>query len=203
MLNHKTAGGIAIMTRSQGYLLKFFFFLLAFIILATFTRAPVHSYTIRTVKGTVTRVYDGDTIQLTTPNQTILKVRLYGIDAPETPKTDHRKGQWNIPGQSLAKESAKALKNKVFGNKVKLDIIEVDQYRRMVGIIRLEDRNINLEMIREGYADCYFEYLRYPYSKPFLDARREAKSAKRGIWSLPEYERPMEFRRRYRVQGMD
>ncbi len=191
------------MTRSKGFLLKIFFFLPAFIILVTFTGAPVHSDTIRTVKGTVTRVYDGDTIQLTTPNQTILKVRLYGIDAPETSKTDYRTGQWNIPGQSHAKESARALKNKILGNEIKLDIIEVDQYRRMVGIVRLENRNINLEMIREGYADCYFEYLRHPYRKPFLDARSEAKSAKRGIWSLSEYERPREFRRRFRAQGVD
>lgn len=101
------------------------------------------------------------------------------------------------------KESTKVLKNKILHNKVTLDIIEVDQYRRMVGVIWLKNRNINLEMIREGYADSYDEYLRYPYSKPFLDARREAKSAKRGIWSLPEYERPREFRRRFRAQGMD
>ena len=105
MLNHKTVGGIAIMTRSQGFLIKFFFFLLAFIILATFTGSPVHSSTIRTVKGTVTRVYDGDTIQLTTPNQTILKVRLYGIDAPETPRIDYRAGRMKIPGQCYGKKN--------------------------------------------------------------------------------------------------
>jgi len=32
-----------------------------------------------------------------------------------------------------------------------LDIIDIDKYRRMVGIVRLGDRNINLEMVREGY----------------------------------------------------
>jgi endonuclease YncB( thermonuclease family) len=191
------------MMRSKGFLVKFIFLVPVFILLATYTESPVYSDTLRTVKGTVTRVYDGDTIQLTTPNQTILKVRLYGIDAPETPKTDYRTGRMNIPGQSHGKESARALKNKILGNRVKLDIIEVDQYRRMVGVIRLENRNINLEMLREGYADTYVEYLRYPYRKPFLDARREARSAKRGIWSLPEYERPQEFRRRFKVQGMD
>lgn len=191
------------MTRSKGFLIPFIFFLFAFIILATFTESPVYPDVLHTLKGTVTRVYDGDTIQLTTPNQTILKVRLYGIDAPETPKTDYRTGQQNIPGQSYGKESARALKKKILGNKVNLDIIEVDQYRRMVGIVRLDNRNINLEMIGEGYADCYVEYLRPPYRKPFLDACREAKSAKRGIWSLPEYERPREFRRRFSRQGVD
>jgi endonuclease YncB( thermonuclease family) len=189
--------------RSKGYLVKFLFLIPVFIFLATSTESPVYSYTLRTVTGTVTRVYDGDTLQLTTPKKTILKVRLYGIDAPETPKTDYRTGGMNIPGQSHGKESGRALKNKILGNKVKLDIIEVDQYRRMVGVIWLEGRNINLEMIREGYADTYVEFLRYPYRKPFLDARREARSAKRGIWSLPEYERPREFRRRFKLQGVD
>ena len=119
------------MMRSKGFLVKFIFLVPVFILLATYTESPVYSDTLRTVKGTVTRVYDGDTIQLTTPNQTILKVRLYGIDAPETPKTDYRTGRMNIPGQSHGKESARALKNKILGNRVKLDIIEVDQYRRI------------------------------------------------------------------------
>lgn len=156
---------------------------------------------IRTIKGTVTYVSSGDTIQLTTPNQTILKVRLYGIDAPETPKIDYRTGRMNIPGQPHGKESARALKNIILGGKVKLDIFEVDQYRQMVGVIWLENRNINLEMLRQGYAECHIEYLRQPYRKMFLDACREAKSAKRGIWSLPEYERPQEFRRRFKASS--
>ncbi len=144
------------MTRSKGFLLKIFFFLPAFIILVTFTGAPVHSETIRTVKGTVTRVYDGDTIQLTTPVQTILKVRLYGIDAPETSKTDYRQVNGISPVNPNAKESARALKNKILGNEIKLDIIEANQYRRMVGIVRLEKQEHQPGNDQEGYADCYF-----------------------------------------------
>ena len=59
-----------------------------------FARGPI-----RTVTGEVTKVSDGDTIHVTTPEQTKLKVRLYGIDAPETPKINHRTGQVNKPGQ--------------------------------------------------------------------------------------------------------
>jgi endonuclease YncB( thermonuclease family) len=36
---------------------------------------------IRTVTGKVTRVSDGDSIQIATPEHTKLRVRLYGIDA--------------------------------------------------------------------------------------------------------------------------
>lgn len=171
--------------------------------MATCTEIPAYPDVLRIVTGTVTRVSDGDTIQLTTREQTILKVRLYGIDAPETPKIDNRTGRINMPGQPYGKESGKALKNKIIGKKVKLDIIEVDKYRRMVGIIWLKHRNINLEMVREGYADTYIEYLKPPYRTQFLDAEKEAKSAQRGIWSSTEYERPSDFRRRFRVQGGD
>ncbi|MCG2740848.1 MAG: thermonuclease family protein [Syntrophaceae bacterium] len=56
---------------------------------------------IRTVTGTVTKVSDGDTIHVTTPEKTKLTVRLYGMDAPETPKINQRTGHINKPGQTL------------------------------------------------------------------------------------------------------
>ncbi len=80
-------------------------FLLQILILTTFLIIPASHATIRTVTGTVTKVSDGDTIHLTTPEQTILKVRLYGIDAPETDKIDHKTGNVNIPGQPYGEES--------------------------------------------------------------------------------------------------
>jgi len=160
--------------------------------------------TIRTVTGTVTKVSDGDTIHLTTPEQTKLKVRLYGIDAPETDKINNKTGKVNIPGQPYGDESWKALENKVMGKQVKLDILDIDKYRRMVGMIYLNDRNINLEMIREGYAEAFIEYLKEePYKSEFLKVEREARAAKKGIWSLPDYERPREFRKRLKVRGAE
>jgi len=72
--------------------------------LLSFAREPI-----RTVTGTVTKVSDGDTIQITTPEQTKLRVRLYGIDAPETPKINQRTGRISKPGQPHGEESWKAL----------------------------------------------------------------------------------------------
>lgn len=151
---------------------------------------------LRTVTGTVNKVTDGDTIHLTTPEQTILKVRLYGIDAPETAKISHQTGQINIPGQPYGEESMKALGQKIMGKQVRLDILDIDKYRRMVCMIWLDDRNINLEMIREGHAEAFVEYLKPPYREEFLQAEQEARSAKKGIWALPGYERPRAFRKR-------
>ena len=169
---------------------------LPILILAHHTLATVH-----TVIGTVTKVSDGDSIQITTPEQTNLKVRLYGIDAPETPKVNNRTGQINKPGQPYGQESRKVLSDKLMGKAVKVDIVEFDKYKRSVCMVWLDDRNINLEMIREGFAEVFIEYLKEPYKAEFLKVEREARAAKRKIWSLPDYERPREFRKRLKVSG--
>jgi len=71
----------------------------------------------------------------------------------------------------------------------------------MVGLIWLDDRNINLEMVREGFAEAFVEYLKPPYRPQFLDVEQEAKSAGRGGWALPDYERPRAFRKRLKISG--
>lgn len=96
-----------------------------------------------------------------------------------------------------------ALTNKIMGQKVKVDILDIDKYRRMVGMIYLDDRNINLEMVREGYAEAFIEYLKEPYKSEFMKVERDARAAKKGIWSLPAYERPREFRKRLKVRGIE
>lgn len=187
--------------RLKSLYFKTFVFLLLIASLTTSIITPNSHAAIRTVIGTVTKVSDGDSIQITTAEQTKLKVRLYGIDAPETPKINHRTGQVSKPGQPHGGESWKALKNKIIGNQVKLEILDIDKYRRMVGMLWLGDRNINLEMVREGHAEAFIEYLKPPYRTEFLDAESEAKSARRGVWSLPDYERPRAFRKRLKVSG--
>lgn len=89
------------------------------------------------------------------------------------------------------------------GKRVRMDILDIDKYRRMVGMVWLDDRNIDLEMVREGYAEAFIEYLKPPYRSQFLEAEKEALSHKRGIWSLSDYERPRDFRKRLKVSGGD
>lgn len=180
---------------------KIFISLLLIVSLTTFINIPISHAAIRIVTGTVTKVSDGDTMQLTTPEQTKLKVRLYGIDAPETYKTNNRTGQVNKVGQAYGDESRKALESKITGKQIKLDIIDIDKYKRMVGMIWLDNRNINLEMVSEGYAEAFVEYLKPPFRSDFIEAEHEARSAKKGIWSLPEYERPRDFRKRLKITG--
>ncbi len=187
--------------RTRVFSNKTFVALLLAALLTALANAPTCHAVMRTVAGTVTKVSDGDTIHVRTPEQTKLKVRLYGIDAPETQKINKRTGHISKPGQLYGDESWKALTDKIKRRQVRLDIIDIDKYRRMVGIIWLDSRNINLEMISEGYAEAYVEYLKQPYRSQFITAEREAKSARRGIWSLPDYERPRDFRKRLKVRG--
>ncbi len=175
------------------------FSLLLITILIIFITTFVAHAAIRTVTGTVTKISDGDTIQVTTPEQTKLKVRLYGIDAPETPKINRQSGQVHQPGQPYGEEAQKALKYKIMGKQVKLEILDIDKYKRMVCMVWLDDRNINLEMVREGYAEAFIEYLKPPYREQFLKAEREAKSTRLGIWALPDYERPRAYRKRLKT----
>lgn len=186
---------------SRIFLSKTIFLLFLIAGLTTFINIPVSNAAIRTLTGTVSKVSDGDTIHVTTSEQTKLRVRLYGIDAPETYKINNRTGQVNKAGQPYGDESWKAIEGKIMGKHVRLDIIDIDKYKRMVGMVWLDESNINLEMVSEGYAEAFVEYLKPPYRSDFIEAEHEARSAKKGIWSLPEYERPRDFRKRLKITG--
>jgi len=174
----------------------FLVFLFAILLLS-----PPSYAVIRTVEGTVYKVSDGDTLQVITSAGNKLRIRLYGCDAPETPKINRRTGQIMKPGQPYGEEATQAVTSKVYGKDVRVDIIDIDRYRRMVSMIWLEKRNINLEMVREGYAEAYRKYLKEPYTSEFIKAEQEARSKRKGIWGLSDYERPSEFRERLRVRG--
>lgn len=150
---------------------------------------------IRTVEGTVVKVADGDTVTVETDNGTKLRCRLAYIDAPEI---QHGKK----PGQPYGNEAKAALAAAVQGKRVTVEIKDIDRYRRMVAAIWLGRDNVNLFMIRHGYAEAYVEYMRDPVDRSqYLRAQSEAKAEKRGIWSLPQYERPSDFRKRVRLRS--
>ena len=161
-------------------------FLLVFIFLTAFA-FPSNAYT-RTVEGFVQKVSDGDTVTLITRDGTKLRVRLYGIDAPEV---QHEKK----PGQPFGEEAKRALAGKVLRKEVTLTIQDTDQYKRVVGIIKIGNRNINEEMVREGWAWAYREYLRGPYVSEFINAEREARERKLGLWQQSNPQPPWEFRK--------
>lgn len=154
----------------------------------------------RTIEGIVSKVSDGDTIHVTDPLGTKVKVRLYGIDAPETEKINKKTGHVSKPGQPYGEEAYQALKAKIYRKQVKLEIMAVDQYKRSVGIVWLNGKNINQEMVAEGYAWAYRQYLNRPHASEYIQAEEQARSKRLGLWQQNNPLPPWEFRRSLRIR---
>jgi endonuclease YncB( thermonuclease family) len=130
----------------------------------------------------VTRVYDGDTIKAA-GHDIEIKVRLVGIDAPETSRKK------KDPGQPYSQQARKYLAGLVLNKTVDIKGYGLDGYSRILGVIYLEGKNINLEVVKEGLAEAY-------RGKP---PEREARAAKMGMWSLGnKYISPKDWRRMQR-----
>jgi endonuclease YncB( thermonuclease family) len=164
---------------------------LLFAIFACVLLAAADGHAARTVEGVVRAVYDGDTILLVTRESSRLKIRLYGIDAPETAKPDK-------PGQPFGEDAKKALFSKIMGKKVTTEIVEVDQYQRVVAVVRYGGRDINREMVAEGMAWAYRQFLQGAYASEYLGAENRARSQRIGLWHDVNPQPPWEFRRALR-----
>lgn len=141
----------------------------------------------RTIEGIVRSVYDGDTVLLATREESRLKVRLYGIDAPESAKPD-------MPGQPYGKIARRTLMYKIMGRQVSAEIIDIDQYHRAVAVIRYAGRDINREMVAEGLAWAYRQYLQGTYASEYIGSEDRARSRRAGLWQDTNPVPPWEFR---------
>ncbi|EOZ2198263.1 thermonuclease family protein [Campylobacter upsaliensis] len=135
--------------------------------------------------GKVSRVIDGDTIELLAKTSkenpynhiTKLKIRLYGIDAPELK-------------QAYGKEAKEYLSALVLKQEVSLIIENKDKYDRFVGTLFLKGQDINKEMVKNGYAHAYESF-----SKKYLAEQADAKMFKLGLWQDEKAVKPSEFRK--------
>lgn len=148
----------------------------------------------RNIEGMVKAVYDGDTVLLTTREESRLKVRLYGIDAPETRKPDK-------PGQPYGDIAKRTLMYKVMGRRVTAEIMDIDQYKRAVAVIRYQGRDINREMVAEGMAWAYRQYLQGPYESEYINSEARARSRRTGFWRESAPQPPWEFRNGHKGKG--
>ncbi len=119
----------------------------------------------------VTRVIDGDTIELSNGE----KVRLIGINAPEV-------------NEKCYEESKRELQNMVLGKAVTLeqDVEDRDHYGRLLRYVYVDDTFVNLEMVRLGLAHKYEYGLNTKYSDLFEQAENEAKQNKGCLWETEE-----------------
>jgi len=125
----------------------------------------------------VTRVHDGETLRAEGHGIEIV-VRLAGIEAPESP-SDTEQSNHNL---ALAAKSwlAEMTLNKV----VEIEGHGMDEMNRVLGVLLIQEVNVNLEMIKAGYAKVYRGVPPHPlYLLPYLKAEQNAKRARRGMWS--------------------
>jgi endonuclease YncB( thermonuclease family) len=141
---------------------------------------------------TVTKVYDGDTI-MAEGHDIVIYILLAGIDAPEMAS---REGQ---PHQPYAKEAKRYLESLILNKTVDIKGYSIGPYPYddLVGEIYLRDKNINMEMVKNGLAEVWLERPPEGFDiTPYLEAERKAKAAKRGMWSLGRgYMSPRDWRR--------
>lgn len=166
--------------------------LLLLLLLPSFSHAKEP---IRIIEGVVTKVSDGDTIQVLDRLGTKVKVRLYGIDAPETEKRSSKTGRVSKQGQPYGEEAFAALTEKVYGRPVKVEVMDIDRYKRAVSVVRQGNRNVNTALVAEGMAWAYRDYLDRPHASEYLQAEEDARRGKRGLWRQPNPQPPWEFRR--------
>lgn len=137
------------------------------------------------IKYKVIKVSDGDTISVKRLKNGVLdgdliKVRLYGVDAPEK-------------NQDFGYESKKALMNYVADKTIEIDIKSKDRYGRSVGILYVGGRNINEELLRDGYVWYYEQYDKNNERSRLL--QENAMKNKLGLFSKKGYIEPWKFRK--------
>lgn len=128
----------------------------------------------------VKKVVDGDTLEIYRYGK-IEKVRLIGIDTPET--LDPRK-----PVQCFGKEASDKTKNWLTGKQIKLEfdpiVGEKDKYGRLLAYVWKDGELVNLSLLKEGYAHEYtYRNQNYKYQTEFKAAEKSAKSESIGLWS--------------------
>ena len=131
------------------------------------------------------KVLDGDTIEIAGT-----RIRLEGIDAPESAQMCSRKGSGLWP---CGKDATEHLKRMTSGRRVVCNDAGEDRYGRMLGWCAVDGLDINAEMVRSGFAWAFVRY-----SKRYVSAEREARRAEAGIWQ-GEAEPAWAFRERRRT----
>ena len=135
-----------------------------------------------TWRGIVTHVTDGDSIWVR-PNgaEETVEIRLADLDAPEG-------------CQPYGREAKRALAARILRQPVQVRTRGTDDYQRTLAQVRHRGQDVGAWMVREGDAwSMGFGGKPGPYGR----YENEARTARRGLWSLPGALEPRSFRRRH------
>lgn len=133
----------------------------------------------------VVKVIEGDTVHVLDQTSTKHKIRLSGIDAPETKQT-------------FGKKSTQNLSNLIAGKNVEVEFNKRDRHGQIVGKLIKDGQDINLLQIKHGYA-WHYKYYQKEQTKLdralYSSAEIEARNKTIGLWSVPAVP-PWEYRKK-------
>lgn len=128
----------------------------------------------------VTKVVDGDTFWVDDGSEKGLKVRLIGVDAPETRKSARKDVGF------YGEESKKYLTQLLWDTEVRLeyDVDRKDRYGRTLAYAYLADGTfVNAALIKQGYATVLTIPPNVQHAETFVKFQRQARKKGRGLWA--------------------
>jgi micrococcal nuclease len=133
----------------------------------------------------VEAVNDGDTVTCRDTEGRVTRIRLVGIDAPEL-------------AQAGGTASRQALAAKLAGGIVRVEGDARDQHGRLLGTLLLDDRDLNREMVAEGWAWAFGGFVD---DEELVAAESAARRSGRGIWADPHPMSPAKWRELHPSHG--
>lgn len=148
--------------------------------------AAAHATWAQTIDGRVVAIHDGDTVTLVDAGRVQHRIRLAGIDAPETGRG------MNQPGQPYGQASKRSLESLIHGRTVRAECQGRDKYGRLLCVLWLGRTDVNVEQVRRGMAWAY----RGPLTPPgYMEAEEMARVDRRGLWREADPMPPSQWRR--------
>lgn len=135
--------------------------------------------------GRVVGIIDGDTIEVLHNNRAD-RIRLTGIDCPEK-------------GHAYGQRAKQAMSELVYGKEVTLQTHGKDKYKSTLADVLLPDgTNVNHELVKDGWCWWYRKYA--PGNTELENLEKDARDAKKGLWTDPAPMPPWEWRKLYIVR---
>jgi micrococcal nuclease len=128
----------------------------------------------------VKSVVDGDTFWADDGSEKGIKIRLIGVDAPESRNTGKKKIGYY--GQQSKEYLIKLLVGKIV--RLEYDVDKTDQYYRTLAYVYLPDGTfVNAELVKKGYAMVMTVPPNVKYAEKFVKLQRRARIKSRGLWN--------------------
>jgi len=140
--------------------------------------------------GRIVRVTDGDTVTLQDEHQTLHKIRLAGIDAPES----------KMPYGQTATLFLTAL---VLGKELEAVTYKQDRYGRTIATLMLGAQDVSLAMIQAGMAWHYKHYAKEQpaaQAQAYAQAEVLARTQNLALWQDSDPDAPWDWRKSRRMR---